>query len=755
MIGATAVEAPWGPIRLAADEDAVVALEVLSTPDSFGAGCLRRLGEWPQSGPALPVAVRRRLEQGVEAVTALLEGEPVGVARVPISLHAATDWDRLILGGVRELAWGETIGYGALAERVGRRGAARAAGGAVGRNPIGLLIPCHRVIAGDGTLGGYGGGWFGEREALLEIKVELLAREGNHPPRRPSMSVLAAYRRLLHNRPLMRLLGGEFVSSIGDWLYLVALLVLVYQASSDPVLLGIVGAARVLPYVLLSYVAGVVADRFDRRLVLLVTDLARGTIMLAMAALQLVHGPLAAIIGLAILATCFSTFFAPTIGSYLPNLVSDETELGPANSAWSSLDNLAFVVGPAIAGILIAIGGLTAAFVLNAASFGVIAIVLWRLPQATPVEAPGTADPGSGATADRPPAGAAPSGSGQPSAAQSSAGSGPTLPIRPLAGLALIDIGSGFAIGGIGILTVVLATRQLGAGDDGTGYLNAAIGVGGLLGAVGSGLVVIRSRLSLPLVAGLILFGLGLVGLGWSSTLAVGFVMLAIVSAGSLLVEVVSTTLVQRIVPAGARGRAIGSIQTVATLAYAAGAFALPILADRLGVGPVLAGTALLVVAGGLVGVALVGVAGSEGPDPELAAVARRVAGLPLFAGIPAFRVAATLARGTTTEVAPGEAIIRQGDVADRFYVILSGTVEVSQAEQPGQAARHLRRMGADEVFGELGLLTGAPRSATVTAETPVRLLALDAPAFLDLVTAGPELAPRLLALHRGAPAGS
>jgi MFS family permease len=548
------------------------------------------------------------------------------------------------------------------------------------------------------------------------------------------MSVLAAYRRLLHNGPLVQLLGGEFVSSIGDWLYLVALLVLVYQSSSDPILLGIVGAARVLPYVLLSYVAGVVADRFDRRLVLLVTDVARGAIMVVMAVLQAIHGPLAAIVGLAILATCFSTFFAPTIGSYLPNLVSDETELGPANSAWSSLDNLAFVIGPAIAGVLIAVGGLTAAFALNAASFGVIAIVLWRLPQggALPVAAPSTLDPVPG------------------SAAGPTPGRGPKLPLRPLAGLALIDIGSGFAIGGIGILTVVLATRQLGAGEDRTGYLNAAIGVGGLLGAICSGLVVVRSRLSLPLVAGLVLFGLGLVGLGWSSALAVGFVMLAIVSAGSLLVEVVSTTLVQRIVPAGARGRAIGSIQTVATLAYASGAFALPILADRLGVAPVLAGTAVLVVVGGLVGVALVGAAGTEGTDAELAAVARRVAGLPLFAGIPAFRVATTLSRGTTVQVAAGDVIIRQGDQADRFYVILDGSVEVTQSEKPDEPARRLRSLGADDAFGEIGLLTGAPRSATVTAQTPVRLLALDAPVFLDLVTAGPELAPRLLALHRG-----
>src|ERR1700716_2727556 len=97
------------------------------------------------------------------------------------------------------------------------------------------------------------------------------------------MGVLRAYRGLLVDRALIRLLVGEFISSIGDWLYLVALLVIVYERSNDAVLLGIVGAARVLPYVLLSVPAGIVADRFDRRLILLATDLPRGAVLVAMA----------------------------------------------------------------------------------------------------------------------------------------------------------------------------------------------------------------------------------------------------------------------------------------------------------------------------------------------------------------------------------------------------------------------------------------------------------------------------------------
>ena len=83
-----------------------------------------------------------------------------------------------MLGGVRRVGWGEATSYGRVARAIGRRGAARAVGGAVGRNPIGLAIPCHRVLAGDGSIGGYGGDWFGSREELLEIKRELLAREG-------------------------------------------------------------------------------------------------------------------------------------------------------------------------------------------------------------------------------------------------------------------------------------------------------------------------------------------------------------------------------------------------------------------------------------------------------------------------------------------------------------------------------------------------------------------------------------------------
>jgi methylated-DNA-[protein]-cysteine S-methyltransferase len=79
---------------------------------------------------------------------------------------------------VRTISRGTTASYGDVARRIGRPGAARAVGGAVARNPVGLLVPCHRVIAGDGTLGGYGVAAWGGVEAALDLKQALLRLEG-------------------------------------------------------------------------------------------------------------------------------------------------------------------------------------------------------------------------------------------------------------------------------------------------------------------------------------------------------------------------------------------------------------------------------------------------------------------------------------------------------------------------------------------------------------------------------------------------
>lgn len=168
-----AVDAPWGPIHVAASGRAIIGLAVLAPRDAFVADVARRTGLNPSGGGGAAL-----LEQAVSALEAFLDGESALLESVPLDLGDRGEWDRNVLAGVRALRWGEVASYGGIARAVGRHGAARAVGGAVGRNPIGLAIPCHRMIAGDGTIGGYGGDWFGSRDELLAIKRELLAREG-------------------------------------------------------------------------------------------------------------------------------------------------------------------------------------------------------------------------------------------------------------------------------------------------------------------------------------------------------------------------------------------------------------------------------------------------------------------------------------------------------------------------------------------------------------------------------------------------
>jgi MFS family permease len=540
------------------------------------------------------------------------------------------------------------------------------------------------------------------------------------------MSVLRTYRRLFsENRALGQLLAGEFISGIGDWLYLVAILVVVYAEGGSPVLLGIVGAARILPYVLLSVPAGIVADRFDRRMVLLVTDVARGVIMLMLAAAVVLDASVVVIVALAILAACFSTFFGPAIASLLPTLVR-ERDLGPANSAWATLDNLSFIIGPAVAGILLAFGRLEIAFLINAASFGFVAVILWRLP--VPPR------PRSAPTETKEEDAAEPA---EPSPSWRAL-------LRPLAGPLVLDSSTSLVGGGLGVLTVVIAIDVLGAGEAGTGFLNAAIGAGGVVAGVAGGVLLLR-RLSVPLVVGGLVGGTGLAWLGLTGDLPTAMVAIGVAVAGLFLLEVVTTTLVQRLVPDELRGRAMGMLQTSSALLYSAGSLVAPIVAAAFGVGPVLAAGAIITVGGVAVGFLLTG----GGPVQPLDPARARLLEHELFTGLPPNRLESAARQLVEVPMSPGEVIVRQGESADRFYLVRDGAVAVTREEDGKVSA--LRELGSGDVFGEIGLLQRSPRTATVTATAKGTLLALDAAPFLELVGSGPGLSTRLLDLYRGA----
>ena len=177
----TTCPAPWGLLHVATTGAGMVAVGLGSETAEFVDGLARRLHGpvLPAEDGDVPAAWRAALAEATRQIGEWFAGTRT-VFDVPIDLRVS-EWDRLVLTGAARLHYGETVGYGELARRIGRPGAAQAVGGAMGRNPVPILIPCHRVIAGDGTLGGYGGSSYADRQTALAIKRELLALEGVRP----------------------------------------------------------------------------------------------------------------------------------------------------------------------------------------------------------------------------------------------------------------------------------------------------------------------------------------------------------------------------------------------------------------------------------------------------------------------------------------------------------------------------------------------------------------------------------------------
>lgn len=178
----TVVETPIGQVNIATTDRGVLAAEML-TPLELFTQALEKAHGVVDRGTRGDRPRHRLLDQAVASYERYFDGQPE-MFDLPLDLEAGRtrSWDRTVLGGVRTIPWGQVSSYGRVARRIGKPGAARAVGGAVGRNPVSIAIPCHRVIAGDGTLGGYGGGWWGGHDRLLGVKRDLLALEGIRLP---------------------------------------------------------------------------------------------------------------------------------------------------------------------------------------------------------------------------------------------------------------------------------------------------------------------------------------------------------------------------------------------------------------------------------------------------------------------------------------------------------------------------------------------------------------------------------------------
>jgi hypothetical protein len=269
-----------------------------------------------------------------------------------------------------------------------------------------------------------------------------------------------------------------------------------------------------------------------------------------------------------------------------------------------------------------------------------------------------------------------------------------------------------------------------------------------VIGALASGALVLRRRLAPPLLLGAGILGASVAVLGISHSLPLAMVAMGGATVGSLLMSIVATTLFQRIVPDAIRGRVVGVFETASVLCFALGSLALPTLVAGFGIERVLIGSGIVLALVAVAAVPFLGHWAIQAPPAD--AIRSQLSRVPIFAGLNPGALETAERRAQVVTVEPGQVVIRQGDEADRFYVIVDGQVEVTQNAPDGDESRVLRRMGPGEVFGEIGLLSRIPRTATVTATAKTTLLALDKQDFLELVESTPGLTFPLLDAHRG-----
>ena len=197
----TSIDAPWGEVFVAAGPRGLLRIALTSFEDAFLAGLRRDFGPQVHRDDSGLRAARRALQAYLGGRTKRLDLET--------DLSGLRPFQRRVLEALRRVPFGRLVSYGELAARAGKPGAARAVGQAMGANPLPILYPCHRVVASDGTLGGFGGG-LDVKRALLELEgVDVPPERKPHgakriSPHRPSRAKPAAGRAPAAARPAAR-----------------------------------------------------------------------------------------------------------------------------------------------------------------------------------------------------------------------------------------------------------------------------------------------------------------------------------------------------------------------------------------------------------------------------------------------------------------------------------------------------------------------------------------------------------------------
>lgn len=296
--------------------------------------------------------------------------------------------------------------------------------------------------------------------------------------------------------------------------------------------------------------------------------------------------------------------------------------------------------------------------------------------------------------------------------------------------VALLAVGA-FASGIVDVLAVVFAEDRLGDGAN-AGLLAAAFGLGAVVGSIAASALIEGSRLLRFLLLGGIITGPPLAALAGVDGLALALVGFAAIGLGQSMLLVAGTLTIQRRTPGSALARVFGLVESVQLLAMAAGAVAVATLIDRRGItdGLLVLGAVLTVLLAATI--AWLARAGAGAPPPPATVMERLATDAVVgHADLPTLE---RLAHASDTiDVDAGSTVITEGDTAEHYFMILEGDVLVTRG------GHDVERMGPGTAFGEIALLRDVPRTASVTACGPTRLLRLGREDFLEAVTGLPH----------------
>ncbi len=531
-------------------------------------------------------------------------------------------------------------------------------------------------------------------------------------------------RSVLRRRDFRLYLLSFTTSRLGDFLYLVALVAYVFDRTGSAGWVAAATLSRFVPYTLLSPLAGVVADRFDRHRVMAVSDLVQLAAMVALTVTAAMSGPALLVVVLSAVSASAATLYQASASALVTALVPED-ELAAANSLTSTVSEVAFVAGPAAGGLLLLLGDPAIAFGINAATFAVSAVLLLAIRSRSGRPMPGDSRP---------------AGMG----AQLREGAAALLGDRLVLVLVACLV-AGSVVYGIELVVLVLVSDELlGTGTGGLGWLLAASGVGGVLGATLSTRLARSGRPRAVIGVLVLLTGVPLATLALLRAPAAAYAVLVVEGIAIVALDVLVETAMQRSVPGDVLGRVSGLVLSLTAVGTAAGTFVAPALVSLLGlpgalaVGglvPVLIAAASLLVVGDLDAAAE---RGRRALGPRVAVLE----GLRLLDGAGRAALERLAAAVEEERVPAGTVVLRQGDPADDLLVLVEGELVVDHDD--GTGPRRINEMAAPDYLGEIGLVERIPRTATVTTDTDALLWRIPGALFLDAVSGGPAFSSAL-----------